>query len=538
MSVVTQSLHDGILLLNVDSPPVNALGYAVRVGLHDGILQGTRSDEVQAILILCAGRTFFAGADIAELAGGVPEPGLNTIFALMDGSAKPIVAAIHGTALGGGLELAMTCHFRVAVPGAKLGLPEVLLGLLPGAGGTQRLPRLIGVDAALNLMMSGRSVDAAEALRLGLVDAVVEGDLRRSALEFARTVIGAAPLPRVRDRAPDLTGEAAARRLADYRAEHPRQFHGFMAPGHVLSAIEAAVTMPFGQGFQREQELFLELLASRESAAQRHIFFAERAAAKVAGLSKDVRPMSIARVALIGRGGDVGRIASAMRRVGIDVAIVDDAAHVASAAKADLVIQISAEADGLIAKLDDICGPGTIFARPGDAKPSEIGAARSVVALRMHGEGDRIRLIEIGRHARSSDVALASLSALTRTLGVAAVTCEARAGLIVDRVTVASGLSDLAGAWSDADVDPQIFYPAVNEAAHILEEGVARRASDIDVALVLGAGWPAYTGGPLFWADTIGPARIVAALEAVPGVSAISSLLRARAQDGNPLSAE
>jgi enoyl-CoA hydratase/carnithine racemase/3-hydroxyacyl-CoA dehydrogenase len=562
--VVTQSLNGDILLLSVNAPPVNALGHAVRIGLHEGIAHGIRSEPVKAILILCEGRTFFAGADIAEFATGVPEPGLNTIFALIDQSPKPIVAAIHGTALGGGLELALACHFRVAAPGTRLGLPEVLLGLLPGAGGTQRLPRLIGVEAALDMMMTGRSVDMAEAGKRGLIDAVIDGDLRQGALDFTQRIVGSDTLPRVRDRAPDLTGEAAVALLDGYRADYPRQFRGFKAPGHILRAIEGAVTLPFDEGFRREQELFHELMESRESAAQRHIFFAERAAAKVPGLPRDVQPLSITSVAVIGG----RRLAEHFERAGLSVIVIEGEPDPDAVGAVDLVIEASDDEQqrrGVFGTLDRLCKRETIFASCGPALDADrIGGARSVLALRFHGEGG-VRLMEIGRSAQTEDVVLASLLALARRLGAATVVCRDGPGLIVDRVMGSlahaagrlategvaasevdcvladfgfpSDLPDAAiGRTDDRRMAEHLLYPAVNEVARLLEEGSVSRASDIDVALVLGAGWPDFTGGPMFWADTIGLGRIVAALADRLGAEAVCPLLRARAGDGLPLS--
>src|SRR5437899_1180652 len=270
-----------VAVLTVDNSPVNALSQHVRKGLHDGIKQATADGAVQAIVIVCAGRTFIAGADITEFGKPPVEPSLHSVLDLIEGSAKPVVSVIHGTALGGGLEVTLACHYRVGVKDARFGLPEVKLGILPGAGGTQRLPRVVGVEKGLQMMVSGDPIGADEALRVGLIDATVDGDLAVAGVAFAEKVLNERrPLRKIRD----LTDKIDAVRgkpevFANFRKSVARQIRGFRAPENIIKAVEAAVSLPFDQGLKRERELFVELLSSSESKAQRYFFFAERAAA-------------------------------------------------------------------------------------------------------------------------------------------------------------------------------------------------------------------------------------------------------------------
>jgi 3-hydroxyacyl-CoA dehydrogenase len=536
-SVVSETLQDGIALIVSDSPPVNALGFAVRSGLYEALGRAIASDEVTAIVIACDGRTFFAGADIAEFTGVIPEPGLNSIYARMDASPKPIVAAIHGTALGGGLELALSCHYRVAAADAKLGLPEVQLGLLPGAGGTQRTPRLIGVAAAIDLMLSGQPVGAAQAKAMGLIDAVADGDdPREAAIALARKAAEEGRLPRTRDRASDLTGAAADALFARFRADHARMFEGYKAPGHILRAIEAATRLPFEEGFAVEQALFVELMESSESLAQRHIFFAERTAAKIPGLSREVRPLPMPSVAVVGEGDRADALRGALKAISLSLA-----------------------ADGATADLIAVADPMTDI----DAVAERTGRPEAVIGLHLPPVAGN-RLLEIGRGVRTGDVALATAMALARKLGRVAVVSGGIPGLIGTRALAAgraaagdlrregfsarvidramtgfgfpSGLFgpaegeapkvEEAGASDDAAIVRRLLAPIVNESARIVEEGVALRASDVDAAMVLGFGWPAWQGGPLFWADLMGLPSIVAALDASLGPDHVAPLLR------------
>src|SRR5262244_1936899 len=269
---------DDIAVVTVDNPPVNALRHEVRAGLAEALRQARDDGAVNAVVIACAGRTFFAGADITEFGKPPQAPSLHDVIAAIEAMQKPVVAALHGTALGGGFELALACHFRVAASGTRVGLPEVKLGLLPGAGGTQRLPRLIGPEKALRMIVTGDPIAAPEALSAGIVDEITEGDLTNAAISFARRVIAEGrPLTLVRDRDDKLIGEG----FADAAEELTRRLRGREAPAACVEAVRNAIVLPFEEGLKREGELFRKLVAGDQSKAQRHIFFAEREAAKI-----------------------------------------------------------------------------------------------------------------------------------------------------------------------------------------------------------------------------------------------------------------
>src|SRR5207249_611712 len=329
MTAITQSVdldrRGRIAVLTVNNPPVNALSQHVRQGLYDGVTRATADAAVGAVVVTCAGRTFIAGADITEFGKPPKEPGLHEVLALIEASPKPVVAAVHGTALGGGLEVTLACHYRVGDKGARFGLPEVKLGLLPGAGGTQRLPRVVGVEKALQMIVSGDPIRADEASRYGLIDEVAEGELAAAAVAFAeRGVSEQRPLRKIRDLDAKL---AAARRtpevFADFRKSVARQTRGFRAPESCVKAIEAAVSLPFDEGMKRERELFLELLDSPESKAQRYFFFAEREAAKIPDVPADTPPREIKTAAVIGAGTMGGGIAMNFANAGIPVTVVE-----------------------------------------------------------------------------------------------------------------------------------------------------------------------------------------------------------------------
>src|SRR5438128_2025027 len=257
MTAITQSVdldrRGRVAVLTVNNPPVNALSQHVRQGLRDGLQQAVADSAVSAVVIACAGRTFIAGADITEFGKPPAPPSLHEVLDLIESSAKPVIAALHGTALGGGLEVTRACHYRVGVKDARFGLPEVKLGLLPGAGGTQRLPRVVGVEKGLQMMVSGDPIRADEALKHGLIDAIVEGDLTAAAVAFAEKVLDERrPLKKIRD----LDDKLAAVRgkpevFAEFRKSVARQTRGFKAPENIVKAVEAAVSLPFETGLKR-----------------------------------------------------------------------------------------------------------------------------------------------------------------------------------------------------------------------------------------------------------------------------------------------
>ncbi|MDP1961102.1 MAG: 3-hydroxyacyl-CoA dehydrogenase NAD-binding domain-containing protein, partial [Reyranella sp.] len=318
---VLRSTQGRIGILTVNNPPVNALAAAVRNGIKEGVEAFGKDPNIDAIVLIGGGRTFIAGADIREF--GKPPSGanLNDVIATMENSPKLIVAALHGTPLGGGLETALGAHYRVALPTTRMGLPEVHLGLLPGAGGTQRLPRLTGAKYALDAILSGRHIPAPEAKSKGIVDAIVEGDLLKGAVAHAEMLLAQkAPLRRIRDltatlESPDLfkeTEKAIARRA-----------RGFKAPWNIIKTVQAAVELPFDEGMKRERELFVELLTSSESAAQRYYFFAEREAAKVLDVPSDTPQREIKTGGIIGAGTMGGGIAMNFANAGVPVTMLE-----------------------------------------------------------------------------------------------------------------------------------------------------------------------------------------------------------------------
>jgi 3-hydroxyacyl-CoA dehydrogenase len=456
-----------VAVLTVDNPPVNALAHAVRLGLRDGLRQAAADPGVTAIVLACAGRTFIAGADITEFGKPPREPMLHEVLDAIEGSPKPVVAAIHGTALGGGLEVALACHWRVGVRPARLGLPEVKLGLLPGAGGTQRLPRLVGVDKALQMIVSGEPVGGEEAARLGLLDEVVEGDLTQAAVAFAgRVVAERRPLRKVRDLDDKLAPARGQPELfARFRESVARQTRGFRAPESCIRAVEAAVNLPFEAGLQRERELFLELLVSPESRAQRYVFFAEREAAKIPDVPADTPAREVRRAAVIGAGTMGGGIAMNFANVGIPVTVVEVAREAldrglavvrknyeATAARgrltaadverrmglitpttdfgavadADLVIEAVFEEmpvkQEVFRKLDAICQPGAVLATNTSTLDVDAIAAvtrrpESVIGMHFFSPANVMRLLENVRGARSSPATIATAMAIGRRIG-------------------------------------------------------------------------------------------------------------------------
>jgi 3-hydroxyacyl-CoA dehydrogenase len=327
INAVTDLTAQGeVAVLTINSPPVNALSQQVRDGIVKGMQQAIADAAIKAVVLICDGRTFIAGADITEFGKPPQSPSLHDVCDTIEGSPKPVVAAIHGTALGGGLETALCCHYRVAVPSAKCGLPEVHLGLLPGAGGTQRLPRIVGPQAALDMVTSGKHVDAKTAHAAGLVDEIVpEGELRAGATAYATKVIAEKrPLKKVRD----LNDKVHAARskpelFADFRKANARKFRGFLAPEYNIRCIEAAVNLPFEEGMATERKLFMELMNGIQSAAQRYVFFAERQVWKIPDVPDDTPPIPVKKVGIVGAGTMGGGISMNFANVGIPVTIVE-----------------------------------------------------------------------------------------------------------------------------------------------------------------------------------------------------------------------
>jgi 3-hydroxyacyl-CoA dehydrogenase len=346
-SVVTRTLHGDVLVVAIDNPPVNALGVEARRGLVEAIEAADADAAVAAVLIVGAGRNFIAGADIREFGKPPQPPYLPAVCNRIEASAKPVVAAIHGAALGGGLEVALAAHYRIAVAGAKLGLPEVKLGLMPGAGGTQRTPRLIGAKAALELMLSGRHADADEALTLGLVDRLGKShDLLGEGLAYARDLVAARAGARPTRAGRGLADEAASRAAIEAaRSETVKRSRGLFSPMKIVDAVQAALELSFDEGLALERKLFIECLDSPQRAGLMHAFFAEREAAK-APETVTAKPRAIASVGIVGGGTMGAGIAVAVLDAGLPVTMIErDEAALARART-----HIERVYDGLVAK--------------------------------------------------------------------------------------------------------------------------------------------------------------------------------------------
>ena len=481
---VTTLDRDGeVAIVTVDSPPVNALSAAVRSGVADAMAQAYGDETVGAIVLICAGRTFFAGADITEFGKPVIEPDLRALQRIVEDAPKPVIAAIHGTALGGGLELALVAHHRIAVPSAKCGLPEVKLGLLPGAGGTQRLPRIVGVEKALEMMTVGDPIPAGEAVRIGLIDRIAtEGALREEAIAFAREVAAAGgPLDKVRDR-PLVAGAGL---FDTFRQKHARKFRGLMAPENIIRSVEQGVGLPFEEALENERVLFRELMAGPQSAALRHVFFAERQAAKVQALPAGTPTRPIAKVGVIGAGTMGGGIAMNFASVGLPVTIVETkqealdrglgiirrnyensakkgklttaqveqrmacltgSLSLDDLADCDLVIEAVFEQmdvkQDLFRRLDAIAKPDAILATNTsyldvDAIADVTKRPESVLGLHFFSPANVMRLLEIVKASKTDLSVLATAVALARTIGKVGVVVGNCFGFVGNRMLAA-----------------------------------------------------------------------------------------------------
>ncbi len=323
--VVKVERHDAVAIVTVDSPPVNALSAAVRKGIADGVKSAQADASVQAIVIACAGRTFIAGADITEFGKPPQSPSLHEVIEVIENSSKPVVAAIHGTALGGGLELALGCHFRVATKDAKLGLPEVKLGLLPGAGGTQRLPRAVGPEMAVKMIVGGDPIGAADALKNGLIEEIVDGAPAVGGEAFARKVLAEKrPLRKLRDDDSKLAAAKADKSIfTNAAAAANKRSRGLEAPLAATEAVSHSLDQTFDQALKSERELFMKLMNGDQSKAQRYAFFSEREAAKVSGVPDGTKPRKVEQVAIIGAGTMGGGIAMSFANAGIPVTLIE-----------------------------------------------------------------------------------------------------------------------------------------------------------------------------------------------------------------------
>jgi 3-hydroxyacyl-CoA dehydrogenase len=510
-AVTDLSVEDGIAILSINYPPVNALSHAVRDGIVRGMQQAVADAAVKAVVLICEGRTFIAGADITEFGKPPQAPSLLDVEDSVESSPKPVIAAIHGTALGGGLEVTLCCHYRVAVPSAKCGLPEVHLGLLPGAGGTQRLPRIVGPEQALEMVTSGKHIDAKTAHAAGMIDELVpEGALRASAIAFAKKVIAEnRPLKKIRD----LSAKVEAARgkpeiFADFRKANARKFRGFLAPEYNIRCIEAAVNLPFDEGLAVERKLFMELMNGIQSAAQRYVFFAERQVWKVPDVPEDTPTLPIAKVGVIGAGTMGGGIAMNFANVGIPVTIVETkqealerglgvirknyettakrgklkpedvekrmglltgSLQLEQLADCDLIIEAVFEnmdvKKDVFGKLDKIAKPGAILAsNTSYLNVNEIAATtrrpESVIGLHFFSPANVMRLLEIVRGEKTSKQVIATSMQLAKRIGKIATLVGVCHGFVGNRMLEARQRQAIAMLMEGAmpwDVDKVLY---------------------------------------------------------------------------------
>ena len=652
--------HDGdVAVIVMDNPPVNALGHALRAGIVEALDAALADPSIRAI-VLVGSKVFSGGADITEFGRPPASPRLADVIATLEAASKPVVAAISGVALGGGLELALAAHARVAAPDAKLGLPEVKLGLLPGAGGTQRLPRLAGARAAVEMIVSGTPVSGTKAHAMGIVDAVATGDLVIDAIAHARALADSGSMPlAVRDREDRLAEDRED--LAGFDAhvtEILKKSRGLEAPKTCAAAVRLALTTPFEAALAKETEFFMTLVTGLESKAQRHLFFAEREAMKVAGVGKDTAKRPVARVGIIGAGTMGAGIAMAFANAGLPVTILEmsqaaldaglarvtatydssvkrgslsqaerdirlgrfsGSTDYADLADCDLIVEAVFEDLGVkkdvFTQLDAVAKPGAVLATNTsyldvDAIAAFTSRPQDVVGLHFFSPANVMKLLEIVRGAKTSPETLATALAVAKAIGKVSVVVGVCHGFVGNRMLQARGaeledlmlegalpadvdkaftdfgfpmgpfaMSDLAGldiSWrnrqalgktaavADAlydmgrlgqktgkgyylypqgarqgEVDPEVtalieaksaekgvarraisadeiiertLYPLINEGAKILEEGIAARASDIDIVWVNGYGFPVGKGGPMFFAEHEGHAKIASRL--------------------------
>jgi 3-hydroxyacyl-CoA dehydrogenase len=656
-SPISTRKHGDVLIVLSNNPPVNALGHAVRQGLVAAVDEAEADDSVKAVVIACEGQTFFAGADVSEFGTtkAFEQPVLPQVVDRIESCTKPVVAAIHGTALGGGLEVALSCHYRVALPSAKLGTPEVKLGLLPGAGGTQRLPRVAGVRKALEMCATGNPIGAKDGFACGLIDRLIEGDLIPHAVGYAEEVRDIRPVPKSSERQ-DKLNECNPETFETFVKENARKFRGFEAPLKNVEAVKLACEKPYAEGVLEERKMFMELMSGTQSRAQQYFFFAERKANKIEGLPEDTAPRDIRRVGVIGAGTMGGGISMNFLSAGIPVTIVEmgqdaldrgtgvmrknyeateskgrmtseQVEKAMSLLSPTLDFQALADCDLIIeavyenmdvkkevfGRLDKIAKPGAILAsntsylnineiaasisRPGDVVGMHFFSPANVMKLLEVVRGDKtapdvlLTAMQLGKKIKKVPVVagvchgfIGNRMLMPRQVEATKLLLEGASPEQVDRIHVEFGMpmgpfqmADLAGVdigwhrdpsrienvrdalcaidrWgqkkgagfydydekrrpspspvvqqiiedfakqqgverrqiSDQEIVERTLYSMVNEGAKILEEGIAQRASDIDVVWVYGYGWPVYRGGPMFWADTEGLDKIVDGLK-------------------------
>ena len=483
---VTTIEKDGnISIITLNSPPVNALSAPVREGLHKGITEARNDGESEAIIIICEGRTFIAGADISEFGQEPKGPSLFEVQEFIEDSNKPVIAAIHGTALGGGLEVALTCHYRIAVPSAKCGLPEVNLGLLPGAGGTQRLPRVVGVEKALPMVTSGQHVPAKQCLEMGLVDEIANEDgLREDSINFAKKIVSEnRPLVKISEMNDKVEAARGNENIfTDFRASIARRARGFLAPEYNIQCIEAAVNNSFDEGIKIERKLFMELVTGTQSAAQRYAFFAQRQVAKIPDIEPDTEIKPFSSIGVIGAGTMGGGISMNFANVGIPVTIIEQSQEnldkglgiirknyentankkritfedvekrtdlikgstdINDLSNCDLIIEAVFEnmdlKKDIFKTLDNIAKKGAILATNTSALDvNEIAAQTSrpedVIGLHFFSPANVMRLLEIVRGEKTSKSVVATSMKMAKSIGKVAAVVGVCPGFVGNRI--------------------------------------------------------------------------------------------------------
>lgn len=658
MTMVRYEVRGRVALATIDNAPVNALNAAVRAGLTDAIRKANADDAVVALVISAAGKAFIAGADISEFGKPPVAPFLPDVLDTIAASPKPVVAAIQGVALGGGLEVALACQGRVALAGVKLGLPEIKLGLIPGAGGTQRLPRLIGAARAFPIMLSGEPISAGQALEYGLLDEVVSGDVVAAAVRLGEG-LAAEGRGSLADAAERLT-EADHEAFEAFASEALRKAEGMPNVPALVEAVRSVFLLPFEEGLEVERRLFLELVADERSKALRHVFFAERAVAKIPGIGPEVQPREIRSAAVIGAGTMGGGIAMCFANAGIPVTLIETAqapldngmnriatiydisvergsltpearaqrlkritpaVGLTAAATADIVIEAAFEEMSvkrdIFTGLDKVAKPGAVLASNTSyldipTIAAATGRPQDVLGTHFFSPANVMKLLEVVRTKEVAPDAVATAVALGRKLGKVPVVVGNGFGFVgnrmleqrtraterlliagaqpheIDAALVGFGfkmgpcaMADLAGndigwrsrkargikaavadaiceagwfgqktgrgyylypqgartgqrdpevealivrisaergvtrrALSPDEILARLLDPMVNEGTRILEEGIATRPGDIDVVWIHGYNWPAWRGGPMFWADSVGLDVIAKRLEA------------------------
>jgi 3-hydroxyacyl-CoA dehydrogenase len=667
--VAHYAVRDGIAVITLNNPPVNGLGNALRAAIMAHLKKADADPAVKGALIIGSAKAFSGGADIREFNQPRTRPDLFEVNDEQDAMSKPLVAAIGGFALGGGLELALACHYRIAAPKAQLGLPEVKLGILPGSGGTQRLPRVIPMAEAVRLMTTGDFISSEKAKELGLVDEIAQGDLLEAALAFIKNILqqGKKP-PRIRDMKAKLDGDPKAF-FAQVREQVAKASKGYPAPLVIVDCAEAAATLPFDEGRKVERDGFMKLVASNESKALRHMFFAERQTSKIPDVPEDTATREVKKAAVIGAGTMGGGIAMSFVNAGIPVTLIDtteDAINkgfkkiqdnyaatvskgrlkqeerdkrlglikkstkIEEAKDADIVVEAVFERmdvkQDIFRKLDAIAKPGAILAsNTSTLDVDQIAEAtkrpQDVIGTHFFSPANVMRLLEVVRGKKTGKDVLATTMKLGKALKKVPVVSGVCDGFIGNRMIEKYGqqslflldegctpqqvdaaaqkwglamgpftMGDMAGldigweirkrryqerpdfvyskigdkiaeagrfgqktgkgwyryeaagganarkpipdpevdkmisqyrkeqniqtrAISDEEIVERLVYALVNEGAKILQEGIALRASDIDMVYLTGYGFPPFRGGPMFYADTVGLDKVLASIE-------------------------